>query len=595
MFDELFEPNLGKLGLRAERSAPSYLVRCIVARNRAGPVRGTRSRFDGSRIGRGAGPGRLLCHAVRFAGDRTRRAVVRTRVVLINGSLKATVAHLNYLQREGTQRDGSPGLAYSATEDLCEGKTLIARCIDDRHQFRLVVSPEDGDLYEDLKPLVRGFMGEMEKDLGTSLQWAAVNHCDTAHPHSHIILRGRDDLGEDLIIAREYLNHGMRARLAELVTRDLGPRDDLETRQRLRQEIEAERLTSIDQDLVRKVSSNLTLEPGDRDPFLHALRVGRLRKLERLGLAEPLTHGSWRIVPEVEQQLGRLGERNSVTRTIERELEARGLDRPRSNWVVREPSQFDVVGQVIASGRSGELRDRRFLLIDGIDGRIHYIDVRADDILEQLPTQSIVRVIAPAPGDRSFGQQIGEVAATGWTQQVQGWGPCNALGVTLLSPIGLERLPSWNGPTWLDHELAREEPMSLRNSDFGAAVRSALAARGQWLIGEELADERNGALQLRANAFATLREREFLAAAAGLRAELGKDFVLPQEGAPVSGMFSRHVDLASGRFALLETEREFTLVPWHPGLQRDIGHEIGGVLGREGSWPVRRERSPTIA
>lgn len=594
MFDELFEPRLGTPSSSGEGRAPSYLVRCIIARNRAGPARGTRSHFDGSRIGRGGGPGRLLYHAVSFAGDRTRRAVVRTRVVLMKQSVRCAIAHLNYLQREGTQRDGSPGLAYSAREDACEGKTLIARCIDDRHQFRLVVSPEDGDLYEDLKPLVRGFMGAMEKDLGTSLEWAAVNHCDTAHPHSHIILRGRDDLGQDLIIAREYIVHGMPARLAELVTRDLGPREDLEPCCSLRQEIRAERLTSIDRDLMSNVRSDLTLEASHRDPFIHALRVGRMRKLERLGFAEPLTRGCWRIVADVEEQLGRLGDRTSVIRTIERELKAQGIDRPRSEWVIDEHSSFEAVGQVIACGSSREHPDRQFLLIDATDGRIHHFSIGAEDKLEPIQPQSIVQVSATVGDDFFPGLRTESMVAIKRSEQQLERERSGTITVTLLSPIRLERLPSWNGPTWLDYELARGEPMNLRSSGFGVAVRSALAARGQWLIDEQLADERGGTLRLREHALATLHERELLDASANLGGELGKGFDCSHEGGFVSGTLSRQLDLASGRFAALQTQREFTLVPWQAAPENMVGREIGGVLDHGRSWTVGREWVPTI-
>jgi len=66
-------------------------------------------------------------------------------------------------------------------------------------------------------------MEQMEKDLGTQLDWVAVDHYNTAHPHTHIVLRGKDDKGDDLIIAREYIAHGMRERAAEIVSLDLGP------------------------------------------------------------------------------------------------------------------------------------------------------------------------------------------------------------------------------------------------------------------------------------------------------------------------------------------------------------------------------------
>ena len=55
-------------------------------------------------------------------------------------------------------------------------------------------------------------MRQMEEDLGTKLDWVAADHFNTGHPHSHIVVRGRDDEGNDLVIVRDYISHGMRAR-----------------------------------------------------------------------------------------------------------------------------------------------------------------------------------------------------------------------------------------------------------------------------------------------------------------------------------------------------------------------------------------------
>src|SRR3546814_15211843 len=89
---------------------------------------------------------------------------------------------------------------------------------------RLIVSAEDGAEYPDLKPYIRRLMAQAEQDMGTKLDWVAVDHFNTERPHTHIVLRGIDDRGDNLIIAREYISHGLRERASELVTLDLGPR-----------------------------------------------------------------------------------------------------------------------------------------------------------------------------------------------------------------------------------------------------------------------------------------------------------------------------------------------------------------------------------
>lgn len=88
----------------------------------------------------------------------------------------------------------------------------------DRHQFRIILSAEDGAELSDLRAFTRAPLKQVEQDLGIQLKWVAVDHWDTAHPHTHIVVRGKNDRGRDLVIARDYMGYGMRARASELAT-----------------------------------------------------------------------------------------------------------------------------------------------------------------------------------------------------------------------------------------------------------------------------------------------------------------------------------------------------------------------------------------
>ncbi|WP_164081518.1 relaxase/mobilization nuclease domain-containing protein, partial [Stenotrophomonas maltophilia] len=112
--------------------------------------------------------------------------------------------HLRYIERDGVGRDGEPGQAYGPQTDVADLDAFKERCADDRHHFRFILSPEDGAELEDLRTYTRHLMGRMEADLGTGLDWVAVNHWNTDNPHTHIVVRGRDDTGKDLIIAGDY-------------------------------------------------------------------------------------------------------------------------------------------------------------------------------------------------------------------------------------------------------------------------------------------------------------------------------------------------------------------------------------------------------
>jgi hypothetical protein len=176
------------------------------------------------------------------AAFRQRRVVIKTRLIKMAGrGIAGPRVHLRYLQRDGVTREGLPGDLYDAKLDRADGGAFLERSDGDRHQFRFIVSPEDTIEYQDLKGVTRRLMARMEEDLDTRLDWIAVDHRNTGRPHTHVVLRGRDDRGKDLIIAREYLSQGMRERAAEIVSLDLGPRTDHEIETRLRAEVEQAR------------------------------------------------------------------------------------------------------------------------------------------------------------------------------------------------------------------------------------------------------------------------------------------------------------------------------------------------------------------
>src|SRR5690606_16339443 len=142
----------------------------------------------------------------------SRRVIVKQRSVRMPWKDGRARAHLRYVQRDGTSRDGERGRLYSATEDRADGDAFLDRGKDDRHQFRFIVSPEDGAELSDLTVYTRDLMKQVEADLGTKLDWVAVNHYNTGHPHVHVIVRGKDELGENLVINGDYLANGIRER-----------------------------------------------------------------------------------------------------------------------------------------------------------------------------------------------------------------------------------------------------------------------------------------------------------------------------------------------------------------------------------------------
>ena len=645
-----FEPRLGRMRSSSSRRGRKYLHAVLAAAARAGfPRSRSGRRFLGSRIGRGGVAARMLGHP--HAALRARRALVKTRLVRLGGkALGAARAHLRYIQRDGVSREGEPGRLYSAAEDAADGKAFLERCDGDRHQFRFIASAEDGDQYEDLKPLIRRFMARMEEDLGTRLDWVAADHVDTLHPHTHIMLRGRDERGDNLVIAPDYIRHGMRERLAGLVSIDLGPRTDLEIAQRLRLDVHAERVTAIDRRLLREADASRTVRALGRDMADHALRIGRLRKLASLGLAEDLGAGRWQLAKDLEPALRRLGEQGDIIRTMQRALKAAGVARAVAAQVIHgRGSAADVIGRVVERGLADELSDDHYVIVDGIDGRSHYVDIGNGEGNEALPAGAIVRVASRATGLRDSDRRIAEIAAAnggrysvdlhqaadegasasfaqahirrleairrrigGIERSDDGsWSiPPDFLErarrhealrtreapveIELLSAVPLDRLADHDGATWLDRELV--SPGALpRDQGFGGEVRSALALRRAWLVEQGLATMDGDQAGYRPDMVSRLQRRELLRVAAGIARDTGLDFAPTHEGR-IEGVLRRRLDLASGRFALIDNCREFALVPWRPVLDRAIGRSVTGRPRRDGSisWTIGRERGLEI-
>ena len=127
----------------------------------------------------------------------SRRCLVKAHYVPMNGGGRdAARLHLDYLERDGVERDGSPGVLYGA-DDTFDRDGFGEELPGERRQFRFIVSPEDaGEL--DLHAFARELMARMSEDLGQPLLWAAVNHHNTEHPHVHIVVRGVDAAGKDV-------------------------------------------------------------------------------------------------------------------------------------------------------------------------------------------------------------------------------------------------------------------------------------------------------------------------------------------------------------------------------------------------------------
>ncbi len=361
------------------------------------------------------GGGRRGGVASRSRKGRCCRVVVKARIVRLKSGGKGADAHLRYLQRGGTDQEGERGGLYGPECDAADGREFVERGREDRHQFRFIVAPEDGDKLSDLRGFTREMMRQMQDDLGARLDWVAVDQFNTGHPHSHVVVRGKDELADDLIIAQDYITDGVRLRAQERATLELGPETDLELRQKLQAEVSAERFTRIDRAMIEEAPDrvlDLRHEAGQVQADLNRpLRIGRLQTLARYGLAAETEPSVWVLSDKLEPTLRDLGERGDIVKTINRALAQRGEARALGSYVLHgENAPAPIVGRVIGKGLTDELGERVSLIVDGVDGRVHHVAVGEAARAGEAKIGAIIE-IGPAPaGPCPADHNIAEIA-----------------------------------------------------------------------------------------------------------------------------------------------------------------------------------------
>jgi type IV secretory pathway VirD2 relaxase len=570
--DDDLHIRLGRIRSRGTQRTRPFIAQALAAAEKAGGLaRASRSQARKSAFGRGRA---ATLAAARFLTDRSRGVVVKARVVR-HGIKRAPLnAHLAYLRREGVTRDGGPGRMFDAERDDADHRAFAERCEGDRHHFRFIVSPDDATELSDLKTFTRDLMAHAERDLGTKLDWVAVDHWNTEHPHIHVIVRGRTDDDRDLVISRDYIREGMRARAQELLTLELGPRSDQDIRRSLETQIEAERWTRLDRVLAQEAAANggiIDLRPSRNQPpnELHVIKVGRMRKLERLGLAQQ-ADGQWVLADNAEPTLRALGERNDIIKRIHQGLSQHGWELGTSSFVLAgEAEATPVIGRLVARGLDDELKGTTYAVIDGMDGHAHHVRFTDLDAAGDSEPGSIVEL-------RRYEDAKGR----------------QRLAVAVRSDLRLEGQVKANGATWLDRQLLAREPTSLSEGGFGREVRDAMDARVDRLVSEGLARRQGQRIIFVRDLLETLRRRELDAAGAKFSAQTGLSYRSFAEGESVAGVYRQRISLASGRFAMIDDGLGFSLVPWTPSLERQLGKQVSGIVRSTASidWSFSHKR-----
>lgn len=642
--DTPFEPRLGRIRDRGQRGTGRFgkAIRKRVARL----SRKTNDRrIRKSRSVRGAQAASVSrMRGTPYPAFRMRRVVVKVHIARAgrSGGAKAFAEHVGYIERDGSGRDGERGQAYDRDAEDLDTRAFRERSAGDERQFRLIMSAEDADRFEDLKPEIRTFMAGVEEDLGTKLDWIAVDHHDTGQPHTHVVIRGRDATGDHLVIDHNYLMRGLRERASLQLTERLGPRRDLEILRQEARDVTADRMTGLDRAIERDMQDDrisLGELASERGRFDRSLRIKRLRHLERLGLATR-DGNSWHLKPGWTETLKQLGRKGDIIRSMTARY--RSLDVANRLEMLDETrlAGTTLSGRIAGTVILDEMEDRHALILERMDGKVALVplasgqspadipegaiaDIRfmqakarrsdhtiahiaslSDGIwsedrhaslepesspayrlahkrrLEALRRAGIVQRLAS--GDWKIGEDY--LARAAAYEQTRG----GARDIVLRSRTGPGALVEVDALTWLD----KVDPERLAETGFGGEVHRARLERMTVLRGRGLLAEQE--MVLSAQAREQLKANELARFAAAEARASGRTFQALEHNGTFSGRFEKTIDMLQGRMALVGQEGAFTLVRVRAGMGAGLGRDISLTRKSTGiDWMMGRERGPS--
>jgi Protein of unknown function (DUF3363) len=362
----------------------------------------SKMRADGARRGGSRGRGTMP-----FGNNpRAQRATVKMLSRFHSRRSGSGLArHTGYLARDSASKDGERGTFFDAQHERVDGRSVTREWEGDRHHFRLILSPEKGYEITDMRAYVRDVMQRVERDVGTKLDWIAIEHHNTDNPHTHILFRGKDEQGQDPILRREYIGYGIRQRASEAATDLLGERTEREMEQAREKEVQAERFTSLDRSIERHMDQQhvIDVSPDAQIGWRRSDRplvIARLQWLESIDLAEKIHGTKWQLGPDFKRQLMELGAHHDIIKELYGSLGNQSM------YVSREPIDHAISGEVVALGRVDEITDRRFVVIREEAGTMRYARVQDGEAYQSLNIGDVAQLGRGAQERRGIAQEI---------------------------------------------------------------------------------------------------------------------------------------------------------------------------------------------
>lgn len=583
----------------------------------------------------------------------SRRVIVKFSLAKMEGfGLQAMQKHLAYVERDSAAKDTEKGTLYNGEELSVDKEEFHETCKDDRHYFKVIVSAEDGKELHSLRNYTRSLMAQMERDLGTELEWVAADHYDTGRPHTHIIIRGVKDDGKNLVIGRDYISKGLRERAEELATLELGPVSQIDVAEKLARQVKQERFTALDKDLLFDAKNNvvsLVEIKQDGSDWSQRLKIWRVKHLAQMGLAEKINGGRWRLDAELEPTLRRMGDRGDILKAYHQTLRTSGVDRRPLREPIYDPrdsSSRPFTGAVIKAGVLDDVNDRTYLVVDTLEGHAVFVETGGAENIDRIKTGMVVTIetktFAPRKSDITIAQiakdRLGIYSPSAHehsdpkareeyiqahvrrleamrraghvTRQKDGsWKVpknylklatdfeksksfINPVDITLRSRLSLEQMTGAVGRTFLDEELLANKSEN-QAAGFGEDVEEAKQKRIAFLRSQNVISSGN---EVSEGTLKSLETMDLEGAAKAVGRGLEKPYKPKPEDGRITGIYRQAIDRPSGRYAVIEKSKEFTLVPWRKTMDRNLGKSISGLIrGQSISWTLTKGMGRNIS
>ena len=329
----------------------------------------------------------------------SRRVVVKASYILAsNKNSRARIRHhLHYAGQGKSDELKQTPVLYGADGDTINFIKTVNGFETAPHMFNIIISPEDGKKL-DLTEFTKDFIAVIEKDLKTKLDWVAGNHYDTNDPHIHLLIKGSDENGKPLLMKRDYIAKGLRARAGQVATKKIGLRSYEEVVSSLERKICSTKKCELDNIIVKHCVNgafDLSKANSQLNDLPSSLFTRRLEFLSTKGLVTKIKESCWQIKDGLPEQLRNIDRTHSIISKLSDGLKVNKQDCE----IISAKTMADrvVKGHVVERGYADDRESREYLLIKSKEKKFIYVELEKHSEKTRTEVGEFVRIETTKP------------------------------------------------------------------------------------------------------------------------------------------------------------------------------------------------------